>query len=82
MSFYCQMDNETVVIYTVEHYPAVKKKKMKSGDKWMEIRKILKKEGDQYRRKGRREGETALKMLEKTIRKHITSHLPKITYNT
>lgn len=25
MSFYCQMDNENVVIHTVEHYPAVKK---------------------------------------------------------
>lgn len=80
MSFYCQMDNENVVIHTVEHYPAVKK--MKSGDKWMELRKVLKKEGDQYRRRERREGETALKMFEKTIRKHITSHLPKIIYNT
>lgn len=48
------MDDENVVIYTVEYYPGVKK--MKSGDKWMELRKILKGEGDQYRRRGKRKG--------------------------
>lgn len=54
MSFYCQMDDENMVVYTVEYHPAVKNKKMKSKDKWMELRKILKEEGDQYRKRGRR----------------------------